>query len=361
MPSNILKRPKNTQNSPCTPPQTPPRVINVEENISVSPCVDTHREREESGEDKRKDVKELESIQPTLKKQHLFSPHALSRLPTEFKTHDDFFISVLQSTEDMGITWLHAIHIAINFAERNQSEKARKFYEMSLTSKQNPIAYRGLALLAVDKIACWTHYQAAWNILRCFKSDPSHSFYVKALVAEICLFLSTGGPEWNEARRWFVSQVPRQHHNEKWYTDVLQMMKNCEYRNVGHRIGRDKETNRASKKRVYSKGINRHLSLPSESRELPGRNGAKDNRSCISTFMLLTMTCIERTLGYICCICSCLCLSVGLVMLSFQNTIFDTFEYNYDMISDVAYTYIGIVVPLSILKVLLLLIGFVKK
>ena len=76
----------------------------------------------------------------------LFSDKALSELPTMYYTTDEEFAAILSTHDTHGNNWLNSLHIAVNLLERNENEKARKFFEMSLNAKPTPLAYRGKSI-----------------------------------------------------------------------------------------------------------------------------------------------------------------------------------------------------------------------
>ena len=61
------------------------------------------------------------------------------------------------------LTWLHALHIGINLAERGDVSVPVEYFKLSADMKPNPIAYRCLAVLSSTyEVQYITHH----NILR---------------------------------------------------------------------------------------------------------------------------------------------------------------------------------------------------
>ena len=74
----------------------------------------------------------------------LFTEEALSKLPTMYYTTDEEFAAILSTHDTHGNNWLNSLHIAVNLLERDENDKAKKFFEMSLKARPNPLAYRGM-------------------------------------------------------------------------------------------------------------------------------------------------------------------------------------------------------------------------
>ena len=54
------------------------------------------------------------------------------------------------------MTWLHALHIGVNLAERGDVDLPRQYFQLSTDMKSNPVALRCLAVLSPT-------YEAAWG------------------------------------------------------------------------------------------------------------------------------------------------------------------------------------------------------
>jgi hypothetical protein len=60
------------------------------------------------------------------------------------------------------MTWLHALHIAICYAERGDMEKPLALFKQSMDMKANPIAARCIAVLQSTQEKAWPYFQLAW-------------------------------------------------------------------------------------------------------------------------------------------------------------------------------------------------------
>jgi hypothetical protein len=109
-------------------------------------------------------LKEITPWKELLEKK-TFSSTTLASLPLSYQTTDDWFNIILESagvTEEMhtrsklkdikktasNLTWLHALHIGVNFAERGVVDIPIQYFKSSVELFPNPIAYRCLAVLS---------------------------------------------------------------------------------------------------------------------------------------------------------------------------------------------------------------------
>ena len=164
------------------------------------------------------------TLTKALKEGLLFSEEALSKLPTVYYTTDEEFAAILSTHDTHGNNWLNSLHIAVNLLERNENDKARKFFEMSLKAKPTPLAYRGLALVTDSRKSAWTCYETAWKILhRNYSNDPSFQEISTSLCREICFFLSMTGESWIETCQSYIDKLPSElREHEKACIDLNQ-------------------------------------------------------------------------------------------------------------------------------------------
>ena len=89
----------------------------------------------------------------SLREGFLFTEEALSKLPTMYYTTDEEFAAILSTHDTHGNNWLNSLHIAVNLLERDENDKAKKFFEMSLKARPNPLAYRGM-IVSLNVCVC---------------------------------------------------------------------------------------------------------------------------------------------------------------------------------------------------------------
>jgi len=136
-----------------------------------------------------------------------FSDATLSRLPLSYQTTDNWF-KVIKESADRGMTWLHALHIAINLIERGDVEEPRNILKQSMELKPNPIAARNLAILCQTYEEAWPHFMAAWEILQQgeWRNDPAYERLTRNLVTEMSFLLQQEG--WYSRMEEWVKVVP---------------------------------------------------------------------------------------------------------------------------------------------------------
>jgi hypothetical protein len=158
-----------------------------------------------------------------LLEQKTFSTETLSKVPLSYQTTDAWYDLIAASAGLTGkveklpidtssglLTWLHALHIGINLAERGDVSVPIEYFKVSAEMKPNPIAYRCLAVLSSTYEASWGYYEMAWTTLhRDFVNDPAYNRLVSNMVMEISFFLQQTG--WNDIIHWFIDQVPSEH------------------------------------------------------------------------------------------------------------------------------------------------------
>jgi hypothetical protein len=88
-----------------------------------------------------------------------FFGETLSRLPISYQTTDRWLQKLEESAEKHGITWLHALHIAIGHIERSAVSFQLELLTQSMALKPNPIAARCIAVLQTTPLAAWPFWQ----------------------------------------------------------------------------------------------------------------------------------------------------------------------------------------------------------
>lgn len=91
-----------------------------------------------------------------------FSEETLARLPVSYQTTDRWLALLEASAAKYGMTWLHALHLGICYAERGDISGPVALFSQSLQLKPNPVAARCLAVLQQTQTAAWDFYQQAW-------------------------------------------------------------------------------------------------------------------------------------------------------------------------------------------------------
>jgi hypothetical protein len=84
-----------------------------------------------------------------------FSEETLSVLPVSYQTTDEW-LYILEESAKIEMTWLHALHLSIAYAERGAIERPKDLLKQSLELKPNPIAVRNLAILETDETEVWS-------------------------------------------------------------------------------------------------------------------------------------------------------------------------------------------------------------
>ena len=142
-----------------------------------------------------------------------FSEATLSRLPLSYQTTDVWYDVITRSAESSsGMTWLHALHIGVNMAERGEVEQPIKYFTQSVELKENPIALRCLAVLSQTYEEAWDFYMQAWNSLfKDYEQDATFDRLTANFVTEISFFLQQ--MQWFDTMEWFLGEVPEEHRN----------------------------------------------------------------------------------------------------------------------------------------------------
>jgi hypothetical protein len=119
-----------------------------------------------------------------------FSKETLSRLPISYQTTDRWLQKLEESAEKHGMTWLHALHIAIGHIERGAVSYPLELLAQSMALKPNPIAARCIAVLQTTPQAAWPFWQLAWQVAQTdFAKDGARQRITLNLVTEISFFL----------------------------------------------------------------------------------------------------------------------------------------------------------------------------
>lgn len=85
-----------------------------------------------------------------------FSEATLSALPLSYQTTDDW-LHILEESAKIEMTWLHALHLAIAYAERGAIDTPKDLLKQSMELKPNPIAARNLGILENEDKKVWSY------------------------------------------------------------------------------------------------------------------------------------------------------------------------------------------------------------
>lgn len=174
---------------------------------------------------------QFQEVQPWLDllQKGTFSAESLKYLPLSYQTTDAWF-DMISSSASKGMTWLHALHIGINLAERGGVEAPRQYFQTSVDALKNPIAYRCLGVLSPNYETAWSYYDLAWSVLHSdFTADPAYDRLTANLVMEMSFFLQQTG--WLELSEWFLAEVPPEHRGIDAYVtlQVKYMLSESQY------------------------------------------------------------------------------------------------------------------------------------
>jgi len=145
-----------------------------------------------------------------------FSAATLELLPLSYQTTDGWLALLRASAASKGMTWLHALHIAVCLTERGDVEEPRRLFQQSLDMHPNPISARCLAVLSSTQEEAWPFFQDAWALAVTWPNQwallwPRHdkAAYDRVtlnLVSEISFFLQQA--LWFDAMGAFLPSVP---------------------------------------------------------------------------------------------------------------------------------------------------------
>ena len=142
-----------------------------------------------------------------LLQQGTFSAETLSKLPISYQTTDKWFAKLQDSAAKYGMTWLHALHIAIGQIERGAISEPLALLQQSMALKPSPIAARCIAVLQSTPEAAWPYFQQAWTIAQSgdYAADPAYDRITRNLITEISFFLQQ--ELWYDDMEAFVKTV----------------------------------------------------------------------------------------------------------------------------------------------------------
>ncbi len=137
-----------------------------------------------------------------------FSAKTLARLPMSYQVSEEWRLVLEQSARKHGMTWLHALHLAIISTETGLVDIPKQLFTLSLDQRPNAIAARCMALLQNNPNDAYIWYRKAWNLAVSDATEPSRVRLLRNLGAEITQFLqSLSGEEWKVALANFVDQL----------------------------------------------------------------------------------------------------------------------------------------------------------
>jgi hypothetical protein len=133
-----------------------------------------------------------------------FSDDTLALLPLSYQTTDAWLALVEASAAKFGTTWLHAVHLAINYAERGEVERPLSLLKQSTALNDNPLAWRCIAVLQQSAELAWPFFQRAMLSLATgpFAQDPAAARLGRNLATEVSFFLQQA--EWWEELESFL-------------------------------------------------------------------------------------------------------------------------------------------------------------
>jgi hypothetical protein len=140
-----------------------------------------------------------------------FSAETLSKLPLSYQTTDAWYALIQESATKHGMTWLHALHLGVNSAERGNVEEPLVYFRRSAELFPNPIAYRCIAVLQSTSESAWPYFEHAWaNLHTSFKGDTdAYDRLTRNLVNEMSFFLQQA--QWYDVIPSFAATVPSEH------------------------------------------------------------------------------------------------------------------------------------------------------
>lgn len=157
-----------------------------------------------------------------------FSAATLELLPLSYQTTDGWLALLRKSAAERGMTWLHALHIAVCLTERGDVDEPRKLFQQSLDMHPNPIAARCLGVLSATQEEAWPYFENAWGLAVTWPNQwallwPRHdkAAYDRVtlnLVAEISFFLQQA--LWYDTMKTFMDSVPDQYQTVDAYVTL---------------------------------------------------------------------------------------------------------------------------------------------
>jgi hypothetical protein len=133
-----------------------------------------------------------------------FSADTLALLPLSYQTTDAWLALVEASAAKVGTTWLHAVHLAISYAERGEVDRPLSLLKQSTALNDNPLAWRCMAVLQQSAELAWPFFQRAMLSLATgpFAHDPAAARLGRNLATEVSFFLQQA--EWWEELETFL-------------------------------------------------------------------------------------------------------------------------------------------------------------
>ena len=121
-----------------------------------------------------------------------FSTSTLQQVPLSYQTTDAWLALIEASADKFGMTWLHALHLGVNYAERGDIDGPMRYFQQSLDLLDNPIAWRCMAVLQKTPESAWMFYMKALESLASgpmsFDSDTTARLG-RNLATEVAFFL----------------------------------------------------------------------------------------------------------------------------------------------------------------------------
>lgn len=156
-----------------------------------------------------------------LLQQQRFSDETLKKLPLSYQTTDRWLKVIQNSVQVQGMTWLHALHLGIAFAERGSIDDTIAYFTQSNTLLANPLAERCLAVMSQTPEQAWPHYQNAWKILhQSWKGDKdAYQRMTLNLITEISFFLQQ--QLWYDEMAAFVAEVQEGGYLKEYVPDAF--------------------------------------------------------------------------------------------------------------------------------------------
>lgn len=135
-----------------------------------------------------------------------FSEESLSALPLSYQTTDRWHELLVRSAGEH-MTWLHALHMGVNLAERGDVEGPKKLFALSMELRPNPIAARCLGVLSSTYDEAWSMMMEGWKLLHTeWKNDPAHDRLTNNMVTEMSFLLQQ--EQWFDVMEEFEALVP---------------------------------------------------------------------------------------------------------------------------------------------------------
>lgn len=153
-----------------------------------------------------------------------FSVHTLSVTPLSYQTTDRWVKVIEDSAQKYGMTWLHALHLGIAYAERGDIDKPKQLFALSIELKPNPIAMRCLAVLSSTYEEAWPYFKKAWSLTKAMSpSDPASNRMALNMITEISYLLQE--QLWYDDMEEFIKDVEGGSYMNSYVVDSFLTMK----------------------------------------------------------------------------------------------------------------------------------------